>query len=137
MQRIIPTRSPSTRSTYAFPVTSYPIRSRYPRTNVEWLYMITLWHPKIISKRMLTAFTKNAGTGETMLDSLGPIIKMLKIPAMDSRPCVVRIPKSACLKTSTARSTVTPTTLLSLPVILLYNVTTATQNAMTRYTLKL
>ena len=27
--------------------------------------------------------------------------------------------------------------LLSLPVILLYNVTTATQNAMTRYTLKL
>ena len=121
MQRTIPAKSPSTRSRYAFPVTSYPIRSRYPRTNVEWLYIITLWHPRIISNRMLIALTKNAGTGETILDNLGPAIRIQKIPAMDNNPWDVRIPKSACLKTSTASSTVTPTTLLSLPVILLYN----------------
>ncbi len=45
--------------------------------------------------------------------------------------------KSACLRTSTARSTVTPTTLLSFPMNLLYKDTTATQNIITRYTLKL
>ena len=72
---------------------------------------------------MLIALTKNAGTGETILDNLGPAIRIQKIPAMDNNPWDVRIPKSACLKTSTASSTVTPTTLLALPVILLYNVT--------------
>ena len=54
-----------------------------------------------------------------------------------SSPCVVLIPKSACRSTSTASRTVTPTTLLLLPVSLLYMLTTATQKAITRYTLKL
>ena len=65
---------------------------------------------------MLIALTKNAGTGETILDNLGPAIRIQKIPAMDNNPWDVRIPKSACLKTSTASSTDTPKTLLSLPV---------------------
>ena len=86
---------------------------------------------------MQITLIKNAGTGETRLLILGPVIKIVKIPRIDPRPCVVRIPKSACRSTSTANRTVTPTTLLSFPVRLLYNDTTATQKAMTRYTLKL
>ena len=43
-----------------------------------------------------------------------------KITGNDNNPWDVRIPKSACLKTSTARSTVTPTTLLSLPESLVF-----------------
>ena len=34
---------------------------------------------------MLIALTKNAGTGETILDNLGPAIRIQKIPAMDNK----------------------------------------------------
>ena len=77
-------------------------------------------------------FTKNAGMGESILLSLGPAISIPKIPAIDSSPCEVLIPKSAWRSTSTAKRTVTPTTLFSDPVSLLYKVTTATQNTITR-----
>ena len=122
---------------YAAPVTSYPRRSKYPNTKVEWLYMITLWQPRVIRRRMATAFTAKAGNGESIFAIRGAAIRIPKIPAIESKPWDVLIPKSACLRTSTARSTVTPTTLLSLPVNLVKRVTTATQNAITRYTLKL
>ena len=71
------------------------------------------------------------------LANRGAIIRITKIPTILNSPCVVLIPKSACRSTSTASSTVTPTTLLPLPIRFVYNVTTATQNAITRYTLKL
>ena len=88
---------------------------------------------------MQTTLTRNAanGCGAAIFASLGPAIRIPKIPAMEINPCVVLIPKSACRNTRTASRTVTPTTLLLLPVSLLYRLTTATQNAMTRYTLKL
>ena len=65
---------------------------------------------------MHTTLIKNAGTGDTIFESFGPAINIPKIPTMEANPCVVRIPKSACRRTSTARSTVTPTTLLLFPV---------------------
>ena len=86
---------------------------------------------------MQITFTTNAGIGASVFVNLGPAIRIKNMPAIEIRPCVVFIPKSACLSTSTARSTVTPTTLLSLPVIFVNKVTTATQNTITRYTLKL
>ena len=94
--------------------------------------MITLWHPKIIKSIIQHTFTRNARNGESILLKRGPTINIPKIPAIERSPCVVLIPKSACLSTSTAKRTVTPTTLFSDPVSLLNNVTTATQNAMTR-----
>lgn len=91
----------------------------------------------IISNKIHTTFTANAANGGTIFARRGPAISIPKIPAMESSPCVVLIPKSACRSTSTASRTVTPTTLLLLPVSLLYMLTTATQKAITRYTLKL
>ena len=86
---------------------------------------------------MLIALTKNAGTGETMLDNLGPAIRIQKIPAMDNNPWDVRIPKSACLNTSYAKRTTTPATLFPEPNTALNSVTKAKQKATTRYTLTL
>ena len=74
---------------------------------------------------------------KTRLLILGPVIRIVKIPRIDPRPCVVRIPKSACRSTSTANRTVTPTTLLSFPVRLLYNDTTATQKSHDQIYLKI
>ena len=81
---------------------------------------------------MHTILIRNATTGGTILLSLGPAINIAYIPIIDKSPCDVFIPKSACLNTSTASSTVTPTTLLALPSNLLNIVTTATQNTITR-----
>ena len=99
--------------------------------------MITLWHPKIIRSIMHTELTTNAPAGGSIFESLGPAISIAKIPAIHISPWLVLIPKSAWRSTKSARSTVTPATLLPFPVSLLYIVTTATQNAITRYTLKL
>ena len=94
--------------------------------------MITLWHPRIIRRRIAITFTANAGTGDSVFAKRGAVIRIANIPVIESNPCDVRIPKSACLSTSTASRTVTPTTLLSFPINLLYSDTTATQNIITR-----
>ena len=86
---------------------------------------------------MQTMLIRNAVKGSTMLLNLGPTIKIANIPAIEIRPWVVFIPKSACRNTSIASSTTTPGTLLSFPKIMLNAVTTKKQNATTKYTLKL
>ena len=99
--------------------------------------MITLWQPKIISNIIQTRFTKNAGIGAKVFVNLGPMIRIPKIPAIHKRPCVVLIPKSACLNTSNAKRTTTPATLFQEPNTALNSVTKAKQKATTRYTLTL
>ena len=99
--------------------------------------MITLWQPKIISNIIQTRFTKNAGIGAKVFVNLGPMIRIPKIPAIHKRPCVVLIPKSACLHTSNAKRTTTPATLFPEPNTVLNSVTKAKQKATTRYTLTL
>jgi len=99
--------------------------------------MITLWQPKIISNIIQTRFTKNAGIGAKVFVNLGPMIRIPKIPAIHKRPCVVLIPKSACLNTSNAKRTTTPATLFPEPNTALNSVTKAKQKATTRYTLTL
>ena len=99
--------------------------------------MITLWQPKIISNIIQTRFTKNAGIGAKVFVNLGPMIRIPKIPAIHKRPCVVLIPKSACLNTSNAKRTTTHATLFPEPNTALNSVTKAKQKATTRYTLTL
>ena len=64
---------------------------------------------------MQTMLIRNAVKGSTMLaNNLGPTIKIANIPAIEIRPWVVFMPKSACRNTSIASSTTIPT-LLSFP----------------------
>lgn len=106
--------------------------NKYPSTNVEWLYIMTLWQPSSINVKIQPILITKAAHGETILETLGPTIKIAKIPTIHSRPWCVRIPKSAWRSTRSANRKTTPATLLSDPKIMLYKVTRAKQNALTR-----
>ena len=91
-----------------------------------------LWQPRNIRIRMQIKLMKKAVKGETALVSLGPAMRMEKIPAIHSRPWEVWIPKSAWRSTRRASSTATPAMLFSEPNTMLKSVTAAKQNATTR-----
>ncbi len=46
--------------------------------------MITLWHPRIIRRRIAITFTANAGTGDSVFAKRGAVIRIANIPENDS-----------------------------------------------------
>ena len=108
--------------------TWYPYKSKYDNTNIDWLDNTTLWHDKTTIAIIEIKFITNFTIGVDILAKCGPTINIQNIPNSVNADCLASKSKFENLKVSNERTITTPTTLFSLPKILLKEDTTKIQN---------